>query len=112
MAMGWIGGVIAANHLCSQRYNKFKNNEQSISSYNPIKDFEEIINQLMKDEGCETLQDKRRFLKKLECFNFDFGDKEKNQWFKFASQFLTRDIDFELQKEYDRKHYQSNYFLL
>ena len=74
--MGWICGVIAVNHLCLQRYNKSKNNEQSISSYNPIKDFEEIINQLMKDEGCETLQDKRRFLKKLECFNFDFGDKE------------------------------------
>ena len=28
MAMGWIGGVIAANYLCSQRYNKSKNNEQ------------------------------------------------------------------------------------
>lgn len=100
MAMGWIGGVIAANHLCSQNSSQ-QSNPKWIDNH--IKDWVRNIEHMMYKEGCKTLQEKRQFLKKLECFKFDFG-KEKNKYYEVAFKHLTQQIEFELQKEYERKY--------
>lgn len=101
--MGWIGGVVAANYLCSQ--HRFKNNEPSICTYNPIKIYMDTIKHMMDNDGCKTLQDKKQYIRKLQCFKFDFGDEERNQCYEFAIEHLLRDIEFELENEYYKNKY-------
>lgn len=110
--MGWVGGVIAANHLCSQNSAQ-QSNPKWID--NAIKDWRRDIGHMMYKEGCETLQEKREFLKKLECFKFYFG-KEENKYYEVAIKHLTDEMEFallkEYQKEYEREHCSNKLFIL
>lgn len=101
--MGWIGGVIAANNLSSQLSGS-KNNT-TVSNNGSIKSFELIINKMMLDDGCKTLEDKRKFIRKLQYFNVNFGNKERQLLYKLALENLLRKIEFEIQNNYEKDNY-------
>lgn len=101
MGMGWIGGVIAANYACMD-----KSKPSYIpkgSGYDDIKNIEDYINQMMEEDGCETLEDKLDFLYKLQRYNFDFSNKEFKKNYHIALENLFNKIKFQIQYEEKRK---------
>lgn len=103
MALGGIGGAIAANAICvrmeEERIEEEKRYGHKPPSDNSMEYAHRDIEKILDETNYQTLEDKRNHLIKMQYAGIAFIDKETTKIYNYVISDMIRDINFKLEEQ-------------